>query len=85
VLAHLFLNDLLDNDISLRNFGWNGYPPPLTRLSADYLVDQGYIPKNLTNAVVVPDDFKTGLTFYEVAPSTEAIWRQSWSKFKAGA
>jgi spermidine/putrescine transport system substrate-binding protein len=84
VLAHMFLNDLLDNDISLRNFGWNGYQPPLTKLAADYLVDQGYIPKNLTNAVVVPDDFKTGLTFYEVAPSTETIWRQSWSKFKAG-
>jgi spermidine/putrescine transport system substrate-binding protein len=85
VLAHLFINDLLDNDISLRNFGWNGYQPPLTKLSADYLVDEGYIPKNLMNAVVVPEDFETGLTFYEVAPSTEAIWRQSWSKFKAGA
>jgi spermidine/putrescine transport system substrate-binding protein len=84
VLAHMFLNDLLDNDISLRNFGWNGYQPPLNKLSADYLVDQGYIPDNLMNAVVVPDDFKTGLTFYEVAPATEAIWRQSWSKFKAG-
>jgi spermidine/putrescine transport system substrate-binding protein len=84
VLAHTMMNELLDNDISLKNFGWNGYQPPLNKLSAQYLVDQGYIPKNLENAVVVPDDFKTGLTFYEVAPSTEAIWRQSWSKFKAG-
>jgi spermidine/putrescine transport system substrate-binding protein len=84
VLAHTFINDLLDNDVSLRNFGWNGYQPPLNKLSAQYLVDQGYIPKNLENAVVVPADFETGLTFYEVAPSTEAIWRQSWSKFKAG-
>jgi hypothetical protein len=24
------------------------------------------------------------LTFYEVSPSTEALWRQSWSQFKAG-
>jgi spermidine/putrescine transport system substrate-binding protein len=84
VLAHEFINEILDNDISLRNFGWNGYQPPLDKLSAQYLIDQGYIPKNLANAVVVPDDFKTGLTFYEVAPSTEAIWRESWSKFKAG-
>nr|CAA9363256.1 MAG: hypothetical protein AVDCRST_MAG46-3494 [uncultured Nocardioidaceae bacterium] len=84
VLAHMFINDLLDNDISLRNFGWNGYQPPMNKLSADYLVEQGYIPGNLMNAVVVPDDFETGLTTYEVAPSTEAIWRQSWSKFKAG-
>ena len=36
------------------------------------------------SAVVLPEDFDTGLTFYEVSPSTEALWRQSWSEFKAG-
>jgi spermidine/putrescine transport system substrate-binding protein len=85
VLAHLFINDLLDNDIALRNFGWNGYQPPITKLSSDYLVDQGYIPENLTSAVVTGEDVESGLTFYEVSPSTEGIWRQNWSKFKAGA
>ncbi len=84
VLAHLFINDLLDNKIGLRNFGWNGYQPPLTKLSAQYLTDQGYIPKNLMNAVVEPADFEEGLSFYEVTPSTEALWRRSWSQFKAG-
>lgn len=84
VLAHLLINDLLDNQIGLRNFGWNGYQPPLTKLSARYLIDQGYIPENLMSAVVLPGDFDTGLTFYEVSPSTEALWRQSWSEFKAG-
>ncbi len=84
VLAHLLINDLLDNKIGLRNFGWNGYQPPLTKLSSQYLVDQGYIPANLMNAVMEPGDFEEGLTFYEVAPSTEALWRQSWSQFKAG-
>ena len=84
VLAHLMINDLLDNDISLQNFGWNGYQPPLTKLSPQYLIDQGYIPENLMNAVVLPEDFETGLTFYEVSPSTEALWRNSWARFKAG-
>lgn len=84
VLAHLLVNDLLDDQIGLRNFGWNGYQPPLTTLSAQFLVDEGYIPENLMNAVVEPADFDNGLTFYEVAPSTEALWRQSWSQFKAG-
>ena len=84
VLAHLFINDLLDNDISLRNFGWNGYQPPLTKLSAQYLIDQGYIPQNLMNAVVRRDELNAGLTFYETDPSTEALWRTSWSEFKAG-
>ena len=85
VLAHMLINDLLDNKIALRNFGWNGYQPPLTKLSAPYLIDQEYIPENLMNAVVVPKDFDSGLTFYEVDPGTEALWRTNWSEFKAGA
>jgi spermidine/putrescine transport system substrate-binding protein len=85
VLAHMLINDLLDEKIGLQNFGWNGYQPPITKLSATYLVDQGYIPKNLSNAVVVPSDFKGGLTFYEVSPSTEALWQNDWARFKAGA
>ena len=84
VLAHLLINDLLDNEIGLRNFGWNGYQPPLSKLSAKYLVDEGYIPGNLMSSVVEPQDFDSGLTFYEVSPATEALWRQAWSRFKAG-
>jgi spermidine/putrescine transport system substrate-binding protein len=85
VLAHTMINDLLDNDIALRNFGWNGYQPPVTKLSAQYLIKQGYIPDNLMTTVVLPADFDQGLTFYEVSPSTEGLWRTSWADFKAGA
>jgi spermidine/putrescine transport system substrate-binding protein len=85
VLAHALMNTLLDNDTSLRNFGWNGYQPPLTKLSPHYLIDQGYVPANLLNTVVLPADFRTGLTFYEVSPTTQALWRTDWSEFKAGA
>jgi spermidine/putrescine transport system substrate-binding protein len=84
VLAHMLINDLLDNKIGLRNFGWNGYQPPLTKLSAKYLTDQGYIPDNLSNAVVVRSDFDKGHTFYEVSPSTESLWQSNWARFKAG-
>jgi spermidine/putrescine transport system substrate-binding protein len=85
VLAHAIINDLLDNKISLRNFAWNGYQPPLTKLSAEFLTDHGYIPSNLMNAVVQGSDFDTGHTFYEVSPSTDQLWTTAWSQFKAGA
>jgi spermidine/putrescine transport system substrate-binding protein len=84
VLAHLMINDLLDNQIGLKNFGWNGYQPPLTKLSAKFLTDQGYIPDNLSNAVVVRADLQKGHTFYEVSPSTESLWQDNWARFKAG-
>jgi len=85
VLAHLMINDLLDNKIGLQNFGWNGYQPPLTKLNAAYLTDQQYIPKNLANSVVDRADLRAGLTFYEVSPATEALWQTNWARFKAGA
>jgi spermidine/putrescine transport system substrate-binding protein len=85
VLGHMMINDLIDNAIGLENFGWNGYQPPINKLSAQYLVDKGYIPKNLSNAVVVRSDFDHGHTFYEVSPSTEALWQNDWARFKAGA
>jgi spermidine/putrescine transport system substrate-binding protein len=85
VLAHMMINDLLDNHIGLQNFGWNGYQPPLTKLSTKFLTDHGYIPKNLTNAVVVRSDFDTGHTFYEVTPEIDALWQTDWAEFKAGA
>lgn len=85
VLGHALINDLLDNDISLRNFGFNGYQPPITKLSAQYLTDEGYIPANLQTAVVVPADFDKGLTFYETGPATTALWLTNWAVLKSGA
>jgi hypothetical protein len=43
------------------------------------------VPTNLVDTVVLPADFKDGLTFYEVSPSTEALWRTNWARFKGGA
>jgi spermidine/putrescine transport system substrate-binding protein len=85
VLAHMFINDLLDNEIGLKNFAWNGYQPPLTKLSPKWLTENGYIPENLTSSVVGPDDFDSGHTFYEVTPEVDALWTSEWAEFKAGA
>lgn len=84
VLAHMMINALLDNDISLQNLSWNGYQPPLTKLSPQFLIDEGFIPENLTNAVVLPADFKDGLAFYEVTPQVENAWLAAFREFTAG-
>jgi hypothetical protein len=34
---------------------------------------------------VVRSDLDQGHTFYEVSPSTEALWQTNWARFKAGA
>ena len=47
-------------------------------------VDVGVLERS-TRVLVLPGDFDTGLTFYEVSPSTEALWQDDWARFKAGA
>ena len=84
VLAHAFLNDLLDNAIAEKNFNWNGYQPPLTKLDAQYLIDQGYISENLTSAVVVPEDFESGIKFYEQLPAVENLYLAAFQEFQSG-
>lgn len=84
VLAHAFVNDLLDNTIAEKNFNWNGYQPPLTKLDAEYLIEEGYIKDNLTSAVVVPEDFESGIKFYEQLPAVENMYLAAFQEFQSG-
>ncbi len=84
VLAHTFINELLDNDVSELNFSWNGYQPPLTKLTADYLIEQDYIKSNMMPAVVVPADFASELQFFERPPAVENMWLAAFQAFQSG-
>lgn len=85
VLAHHFLNFMLDNDVSLKNFSWVGYQPPLRSLTPESMVADGYVPENLVSAVVKPEWFTAGYPLLELPPETEAEYQAIWQQFKAGA
>ena len=84
VLAHAFLNFMLDNQNGIQNFSWNGYIPPLTAIDPDKLVAQGYIPANLASTIVRESDFKKGVTIDALTSNGQALWQDAWSNFKAG-
>jgi spermidine/putrescine transport system substrate-binding protein len=84
VLAHHFLNFLLDNKHGVDNFSWLGYMPPLNVINPDKVVAQGYIPRNLTSTVVRESDFKNGVTLLPLTVQGQATWQNAWSGFKAG-
>jgi spermidine/putrescine transport system substrate-binding protein len=84
VLAHQFLNFLLDNKKGVENFSWNGYIPPLKVINPEKLVSQGYIPKNLTSTIVRESDFERGVGLLPLTTQGQALWQNAWSKFKAG-
>jgi spermidine/putrescine transport system substrate-binding protein len=84
VLAHAFLNFMLDNQNGLDNFTWNGYIPPLTSIEPNKLVAKGYIPANLASTVVRRSDFEHGVTIDALTTAGQTLWQNAWSTFKAG-
>ena len=84
VLAHHFLNYLLDNKHGVQNFSWLGYMPPLSVINPDKVIAEGYIPKNLGSTVVRESDFKAGLTILPLTAQGQAEWQDAWATFKAG-
>jgi spermidine/putrescine transport system substrate-binding protein len=85
VLAHLFMEHLLDPDVALANLSATGYQAPQNTMTAQKLVADGYIPKNLKRAAVLPGAFKIGFRTLELSPEADARWQAVWQRFKAGA
>jgi spermidine/putrescine transport system substrate-binding protein len=85
VLAHLFLNYLLDNDVAMENFGYTGYQPALTVATPELLVSDGYVPENLASAVITPEHYRDGFQELQLSAAGEALWLDEWAKFRAGS
>ena len=84
VLAHLFVNHMLETEAAKQNFTQIGYQPPQVSMSPDSLVADGFVPANLKNAVVRPEYFDTGYRLLELDPANDAAWHNVWRAFKAG-
>ena len=84
VLAHLYLNFLLDNAVAEKNFSWVGYLPCISSLDADYVIDAGYVPENLRSALPTADDVASGLSLRPLDPDATALWDTAWSTFTTG-
>jgi spermidine/putrescine transport system substrate-binding protein len=84
VLAHLFLNYMLDYSNAMENFAWLGYQPPQRQITAAGLVKEGYIPANLAAATVLPSYFDVGYRELELSPSVDLAWNNAWQEFTAG-
>jgi len=84
VLAHLFLNHMLDPAVAKENFSAIGYQPPQNTLTADSLIAEEFIPENLRSAIVKPEYFDTGYRLLELDADNDAAWHNVWNAFNAG-
>jgi spermidine/putrescine transport system substrate-binding protein len=84
VLAHMFLNYMLDDKVAIKNFGWNGYQPPLKAMDPSTLVSDGTIRENLASTVIEQGDFDMGQTPQQLTPEEDKRWLDAWSGVQQG-
>lgn len=84
VLAHLFLDYMIGDKVGLQNFGWVGYQPPLSSMDPDDLVADGWVPENISQAVVREEQFAENYTILPLEPEVDAIYLDAWEEITAG-
>jgi spermidine/putrescine transport system substrate-binding protein len=84
VLAHLFINYLLDKTNAQLNFTFVGYQPAIQGLGAQELIDAGLVPENLRTCVLSSEQIGKGYRYLPLSADTETLWNDAWSKFRAG-
>lgn len=78
VLAHLFLNFLLDPHNAMVNISRIGYTQPLTFVTPARLVREGILPPGLTSAAVLSTYTDRGLKEVLLPDAANALWGQVW-------
>jgi spermidine/putrescine transport system substrate-binding protein len=87
VLAHLWMNHLLDADVGYANSsGYTGYQPALATFNAEQLVKDEILPEQLKNIILTEDDLGAGSNQYcALTANGMKIWQDAYAKFSSGS
>jgi len=85
VLAHLFLNHLLDSKVALESFAFTGFQQPLRGSEPAALVRAGLVPPNLQSTGLTQDQVAAGLVNAPLSEAATALWQDAWARVKATA
>ena len=78
VLAHEFLNYMLDLPNVLENISFNGYMQPANGVTPKVLVKEQILPPSLLSTVVLPSYFRRGISELQLPVDADALWQQAW-------
>jgi spermidine/putrescine transport system substrate-binding protein len=85
VLAHRFLNYLLDDKVAYDNFvGYVGYQPPLNAIDANLLFKRGIVPESLRSTVVTHEAYANGNAYLTLSSAGQQLWDSTWATFRNG-
>lgn len=83
VLAHLFLNHVLDTNEGFKNFTYLYYQQPLTAMTPEAVVKQGLLSANLDTTLIRESQFKNGLVQGPLSTRGEVLWENAWAAVKS--
>jgi spermidine/putrescine transport system substrate-binding protein len=83
VLAHLFINYMLDLHNGLTNYEYTGYMQPLNGITPQRLVQEQLLPQSLMSTTVLPSDFRRGVMELQIPVTANALWEQAWQRVKS--
>ncbi len=84
VLAHKFIDYMLDVNNALENYSYVGYMQPLTAVTPAKLIAEKLLAPQLASTVVLPDYFRHGLFELELPASAQSVWESTWNTFSKG-
>jgi spermidine/putrescine transport system substrate-binding protein len=84
VLAHKFIDYMLNVNNALENYSYVGYMQPLSEVTPTRLTAEKLLPPQLAPTVVLPDYFRHGLFQLELPPAADAVWESTWNSFSHG-
>jgi spermidine/putrescine transport system substrate-binding protein len=83
VLAHLFLNHVLDVKQAFSNYSYIFYQQPLTAMSPAAVVKSGLVAKNLQTTLIEEDQFRRGYVQGPLSTRGETLWENAWAAVKS--
>jgi len=86
VLAHAFLNFILEDRIAIQNFGWVGYQQPVKAITTDAVLSEfPWVGQpNMADCLVTPQDLALGYQELQLTPQVDVLWQLAWDQFQAG-
>ena len=97
VLAHMFLNYMMDEFNAIKNWTWVGYQVPFNAVNPDTIFEESYPGlegwfvwdykghwENLKPTIVTEQDFDIGKRAIGLPVDVDGVWQQAYSEFKAG-
>lgn len=83
VLAHLFLDHVLDTNVAMVNFAYNYYQQPLKGMTNQRLISSGLIAPSLQNALVKEAQYPQGYAQGPLSQPGQILWQNAWAQVKS--